>query len=150
MADPNLKTGVSHARRAPGGRGITLIELMITVAIIGILAAIVYPSYREQIVRTRRADGKAALLRAAAREEQYFMDNKTYTSDITRLGFPASGKSDEGHYAVSVTAADANTFTLQARPLSPHTDAVCGNLTLNSLGVKGESGSGSVADCWNR
>ncbi|MDD2767324.1 MAG: type IV pilin protein [Methylococcus sp.] len=131
-------------------KGFTLIELMITVAIIGILAAIAYPSYKEYIIRTRRADGKAALLRAAAREEQYFSDNKTYTSDVTKLGFASGGKSDEGHYAISVTTADTTTFTLQAAPQSPHTDAVCGNLTLNALGVKGKSGTGSVADCWNR
>ncbi|MVF21364.1 type IV pilin protein [Methylocaldum sp. BRCS4] len=131
-------------------RGFTLMELMIAVAVVGILAAVAFPSYQSQVIKTRRSDGKAALMSAAAKQEQYYLDNKTYANTMTALGYSANpASSAEGYYQISITASSATAFTLQAAPQGSQTsDTVCDNLTLNNLGTKTESGSGTVNDCW--
>lgn len=134
--------------------GFTLIELMITVAIVAILASLAYPSYISQITKTHRADGKAALMDAAAREERFFADNNTYTTTMTALGYTASPMaSPDRHYTVAAaagpTADIASSYVLTATPQGGQADdAICMNLTLNNQGVKGISGSGDVGDCW--
>ncbi|MFH1603931.1 MAG: type IV pilin protein [Pseudomonadota bacterium] len=71
--------------RNPRSRGFTLIELMIVVAIIGILAAIAYPSYRNHIQKGHRASAQAFLMDAAQRQQQYFLDNRAYAPDLGTL-----------------------------------------------------------------
>lgn len=66
-------------------RGFTLIELMITVVVVGILAAIAYPSYQTYILKGNRASAQAFLMDAAQRQQQYFLDNRTYAGDIGTL-----------------------------------------------------------------
>jgi type IV pilus assembly protein PilE len=127
--------------------GFTLMELMIAVAVVGILAAVAFPSYQSQVIKTRRSDGKAALMSAAAKQEQYYLDNKTYADTLAKLNVAAA--SPEGYYQIRITASSATAFTLQAAPQGSQTsDTICGNLTLNNLGTKTESGSGTVNDCW--
>jgi len=136
-------------------RGFTLMELMIAVAVVGILAAVAFPSYQSQVMKTRRSDGKAALMAAAAKQEQYYLDNKTYANTMTALGYAANpANSDEGYYQIGIAAATAacpiaTCFSLTAtRQGSQGSDSICGNLTLNSSGAKGITGSGTVANCW--
>ncbi len=138
------------------GRGFTLIEVMIVVAILGLLAAIAYPSYQNQIARARRSDGQSLLLDIAARMERFYFDNTAYTTDLTALGFTNASAmpSTEGHYTATVAAATpgcplASCFTVTATPAGAHApDTYCGNLTLNSMGQKTESGTGPVERCW--
>lgn len=139
--------------RSRSGRiaGFTLIELMITVAILAILAAIAYPSYKSQIFKSRRADGKVALTETMQVEERYYTENFTYTTDLSGdIGL--AGNSPEGWYNVTAAACGggiAQCVQLTATAQGDQTnDAQCGNLTLNSLGARGITGSGSVADCW--
>jgi len=125
-------------------KGFTLIELMIVVAIIGILASIAYPSYQEYVLRAKRGDGKAAILSAQLAQEKYRANNTTYLA-------VASTASSDGHYNVVVSSVSASNYTITATPVV--TDATCGNLILTVAAgteTKSESGTGSAADCWSK
>jgi type IV pilus assembly protein PilE len=135
-------------RRGP--RGFTLIELMITVMVIGVLSAIAIPNYTQYVQRANRVEGKAALLKMAGAEERYFTVNNTYTGTYGLLGVNQfSGDASAGSkYDLVITAPNggfASGYVITATPRS--TDSVCGNLTLDYLGNKGQS-VGTQALCW--
>ncbi len=132
-------------------------EVLIAVAIIGILAAIAYPSFSEQMKKNRRSEAIAFLAHAAAEQERYFSDNTRYATTLTQLGFGDSTTTEEGYYSISVTnvagsnAASEVHFQLKATPVAggpQASDETCGTLSINERGVKGKTGSGSVQDCW--
>src|SRR5690554_4834723 len=129
-------------------QGFTLIEVMIVVAIIGILAAIAYPSYDEYIKRGNRSEGQAFLSDVAARQERFSSQNNAYVTDdadIAKLGL-SSANSATGKYTISLAAGDGG-YLLTAN--QQFGDTKCGNLSLNALGVKGRSGTGkTLEECW--
>lgn len=128
--------------------GFTLIELMIVVAIVGILAAIAYPSYQDQVVKTRRADGKAELANVAQALERCFSQHGNYTGD-TCPEDESTHTSEEEWYEVDV-ASTASTYTLTATPQGAQAtrDTECANFTLTQTGAKGISGTGTADYCW--
>lgn len=131
--------------------GFTLIEVMIVVAIIGILAAIAYPSYDEYVKRGNRTEGQALLSDASARQERYFAQNNAYiTTDgnIAKLGLKNGNKSETNKYTLTISKAKGDGgYTLTAE--QAFNDAKCGNLTLDALGKKDRTGSDkSISDCW--
>ena len=131
--------------------GFTLIELMIVVAIVAILAAIAYPSYQNQVQKTRRADAQAGLTELAQFMERYYTSNGRYVDgggSGPALPFTETPK-DPGtkFYDLSLSAVSATGFTLQAAPKNGQSSDPCGTLTLTNTGQKGVS-SGTVADCW--
>jgi type IV pilus assembly protein PilE len=132
-------------------RGITLIELMIVIVVIGIMAAIAYPNYREFVARANRNEAKAALLRIATNQERFYLQNNSYTCDMTRLGFPVANTfvTDSQTYTVDVTACDSNNFTAQAVyniPGDPEAGK-CGTFLINGRNVKQ---SLPDTNCWTR
>ncbi|AGA91844.1 prepilin-type N-terminal cleavage/methylation domain-containing protein [Thioflavicoccus mobilis 8321] len=133
-------------------RGFTLIELMITVAIVGILAAIAYPSYQDSVRKSWRANAASCLLELAQGMERWYTGRSTYVGATV----PTTGCTTEGgmggRYDFSFTAnPTATAFTLQAVPdtAGPQASDDCGTLTINQLGQKGASG-GTVSECWRR
>ena len=128
-------------------RGFTLIEVMIVVAIVGILSAIAYPSYQEYVRRGHRAEARAGLLQAAQWMERAATAPGTYPKTAQ---FPATLKTvPNDRYDISVNS-NGSTFTLTAAPKGAQASDKCGNYTLTNTGQRGVSGSLSVTDCWGK
>ena len=102
-------------------RGFTLIEVLITIAILGILTAIMIPSHNNSTTKSRRTDAKIALMESASTLEKCYVINNQYDHDSCN-SYPASGNdmvySAEGHYKIVATILSATTFTLTASPVS--------------------------------
>ena len=130
-------------------RGITLIELMIVVVVVSILAAIAFPNYQEFSARAKRNEAKAALLQIATNQERFYLNNNTFTLDMTALGFSADPFTTEtGSYVIDVTAADATNFSATATyQLGGSEASKCLTFTVDGRGAKT---SGPQADCWER
>jgi type IV pilus assembly protein PilE len=138
--------------------GFTLIELMIVVVIIGVLAAIAYPSYQSYTLRMKRSDAKIVLHALDNRQEKFYAMCNTYAGSVTgdfptspgacSTGTPGLGMSttsEKGYYTLSITSSSASGYALQAQAVSGKSqanDTGCTILTLNSLGAKGSAG------CW--
>lgn len=134
--------------------GFTLTEILIVVAIVGVLAAIAYPSYLDQVRSSRRAEGKAILIEMAQALEKCKTLYGQYDSPgaapyncnaakaVAGSGMPSPG----GYYQVKATKLTDSEFKLQAVPRQ--TDSECGTLTIDQAGNKTEDGTGTLDDCW--
>lgn len=141
-------------------RGFSLMELMIVLAIIGILAAIAYPAYQESVRKSRRAECSGALAGLGNAMERFFTVNSTYLGAAAggaNTGapaiFPVSCPTDGGAatYNITIQAATASTYALQAAPIGPQAGDKCGSLTLSNTGLKGITGQAAGIvwdDCW--
>lgn len=128
-------------------RGITLMELMIVVVIVGILAAVAYPNYREFAARAKRTEAKALLLEIANNQERFYLNANTYGT-LGQLNYPADPMvTDSGSYSVTVTANDASNFTAVATNILGGSEAArCATFTIDGRGNK--TSTGSIANCW--
>ena len=136
---------VNHKKKS----GFSLIELLIAVAIIGILTGIAYPSYLDYVLRSNRSEGQRELLRYANLQEQYYIDFRSYASDMKGLGAAtATIDTESDNYRISVTAQTATTFTLTATAINNQVkDTNCPTLTINEIGQKNLNIS---SGCWEK
>ncbi|WP_372966287.1 type IV pilin protein [Marinobacter sp.] len=136
-----MQSGVSR------NRGFTLIELMIVVAIIGIISAIAYPSYRENVMATHRANAQADLMELSQwMERKYLQQNYDYTGGGTpTLPQTQSPETGTAMYNLTLSAVSKNGFTLQATPVGGQAGDRCKTLTLKHTGEKTATGG---SDCW--
>ena len=131
-------------------RGMSLVELLVVLVIISILTAIAYPSYRQYVARAKRNEAKAALLQIATNQEREYLRSNSYTTDMTKLGFPVATNFTSGSesYIITVNAADANDFTATATYQKADEEAGrCATFTIDGRGTKA---SAPYTDCWTR
>ena len=133
--------------------GVTLIELLIVVTIVGILGAIALPSYRRYVVRANRADAKILLQQTAQGLERCYTNSSPYAYNSAQctatVTLPITNSA--GTYTVSVSDLDVNTYTLTAKPQGAQADDTqCGDFTLTQAGVQGISGTSTVPLCWRK
>lgn len=135
--------------------GFTLIELMVVIAIVGLLAAIAIPSYKDSTRRANRADAQITLSRLSTLQERYFFRTNQYTGDFNDLisgvaNNTTSITSDDGYYTVALTAT-ASTWSLVATATGDQAnDTECTTLTLTNLGSKtsADDNAAATTGCW--
>jgi type IV pilus assembly protein PilE len=147
-----------------GQRGVTLIELVVTMVIVAILAAVAIPSYSSYIMKSRRTEAKSTLLNMASLEERFFSTNNSYSTDPATLGYPTGTTVPftvgNGYYQISAltvvpAVAPVNatsvgtpaTYSITAQPIGQQAnDSACLTFTITSGGVQTSTGTGTT--CW--
>lgn len=148
------------AKSLASSRGFTLIELMVTVAIVAILATIAAETYSSQVQKSRRTDARTALLDLAGREEKLFSVSNAYSALPSDLGYAAAGvpwpiSVGSNYYQVTVTSPDLsqptaqNSYLITATPINAQvSDTQCTSLSVNQTGAQTSTGSATTATCW--
>ena len=154
------KLSGSRKRRSVG---FTLVELMVTVAIVSVLATIAVTSYSSQVLKSRRTEAKSALLDLAGREERLFSTTNAYSQVEAFLGYAAAGSPTvmtnmafgNGYYQLTAQVPDPGqgagtpTYLLTAIPVGTQAnDTTCGSFSVNQLGVQTVTGTATAASCW--
>jgi type IV pilus assembly protein PilE len=140
-------------------RGYTLIELVVTMAIVAILASIANAAYTSQVQKSRRTDARSALLDLAGREEKLFTLANAYSAAPSDLGYGAGPwpiTVGSGYYQVTVSVPDTvtqggapGTYLITANAIGMQAnDTTCTSLSVNQLGAQTSTGTGTAATCW--
>lgn len=134
--------------------GFTLVELMIVMAIIGIITAAAYPSYVSHVQKAKRSDARVALNDVTQRQERFFLLNRAYASTFTALGYANNAPtSPEGEYSLTLTNVTATTYTVNATAVtgrSQVSDGRCRTLSLDQRGTRSavDSDGTNSTVCW--
>jgi type IV pilus assembly protein PilE len=129
-------------------KGFTLIELMIVVAIIGILASIAYPAYTDYIIRAKRSDAMNGIAAIRIAQEQH-RANHTEFSDSETINGTDYSSSPDGYWTISVSSAGSLAFVVTAEPLLPHKDPSCSKFVADRNGSV-DAGTAPLNICWER
>lgn len=132
-------------------RGFTLIEVMITLAIVGILVAIALPSYREHMARSKRAEAQGTLLEAAQYMQRFYSANDAFTTTLPAalLSVPRDGSTSANYTLSAATTTTTFTLTATLQAGSSMAGDKCGSFVLSSIGTRSNSGgTASPRDCW--
>jgi type IV pilus assembly protein PilE len=132
---------------------------MVVIAVIGTLAAIAIPSYRRYLIRAQRSEAKIALMQLQTAQEKFYLQNNTYTNNITNatngappgLGLLATSETGKYNIAITTFPADGQSWTATASPRpggGQVDDAQCRNFTITDRGVRGVSGPSGSEFCW--
>ncbi len=135
--------------QSPANRGFTLIELMITVAVVAILSTIAYASYTKSVLKSHRTDAKTALLDIAGREERLYSTTTAYSNVPTDVGYAGTAGTafavGSGYYTVLISLPSATQFTIKATPTGMQTaDTLCTWLQVDQTGAE----TASDPSCW--
>jgi len=134
-------------------RGFTLIELMIVVAIVGILAAVAYPSYQDHVRKGNRAAAQAFMMEVAQRQQNYLLNNRSYATSLAALGLSlptdVSPNYSVGGSNLGVSVGPPPSFSLQLDPISGTIQATDGALCLTNAGARTRNcQSGGTPEAW--
>lgn len=133
-----------RAARGRRPRGFTLIELMITVAIVAILVAVALPSYNSYVLKSNRAEAQAYLMAVASRQQQFMIDTRAYAA-LADVGVPAPANVSKSYtLALTTVAGPPPTFVLTATPKTAQASEACGTISINQAGTKTAAKTG----CW--
>jgi len=131
--------------------GFTLIEVMIVVAIMGLITVAAWPSYDRYQTKNRRADGISAILEARNKIEKCYIN---YADAALNPGYQNTNcdptDSSNKYYNIGASTRTETTYTLTATPKGAQVDPECTVLTLTHLGVKGFAGTGNINRCWSQ
>lgn len=131
--------------------GVTLLELMAVVMVIGVLGMIAIPSYRQYVMRAQRTEAKTALLQLQTNQERFYLANRTYSNDPDQLGF-VGDLTEKGTYTLAIPVANATGYTATATPragaaIDMTADAQCTQFSITAQGVRAATGT-DAANCW--
>ena len=135
--------------------GVTLLELMAVILVIGILGTIAIPSYRQYIMRAQRAEAKSALLQLQTNQERFYLTNRTYGTAAQLIAanlLDAAATSERGTYDIAIDVANATTYTARATPrpgaaINMTVDTQCTSFSITAQGVRTAAGS-APNTCW--
>lgn len=150
-ATSQANSGRIGARRIVDVLGLTLIELMVVLAILGILAAAVYPSYQQVIRKAHRSDAATGLYEIAAAQERFHTEQGEYATDLTDLGWPSSAvDSPQAYFVLTLEPVDEPAAEFRARavpePGSDQARDLCQRIVINESGPDLVASSDPV--CW--
>lgn len=131
-------------------RGFTLVEVMIALVVVGLLSALAYPSYQQQVAKGRRTDAKQALLELSQKLERYYTERGTYVGAALGTSGIYPNVSSGGYYDLQITAQTLDGFSVKATPRGAQTGDACAAFQYNQLGEQtvGTGATLSAVKCW--
>lgn len=135
-------------------RGFSLIELMIVIAIIGILAGIAYPSYTQSVRKSHRTEAKEALLAAAGRQERHYLQQNVYVIDNADIADVSRDVTTNGYYNITTASCSGSSdtcFVMTATAVGAQaSDTDCGTFTIDNTGARTSrtSAGALTTECW--